>query len=118
MGDGMPKPNPRALRSKAIHIRCSDAELADWRRKAGPYSLSEFLRRQLDNAPATKRRSVPEVDSRLLAAVARAGNNLNQIARAMNADRRQRHGITAIAVLAELVVIDRTLHGLLKAHIR
>ena len=51
-------------------------------------------------------------------AVARAGNNLNQIAQAMNADRRQRHRITAIAVLAELVVIDRTLRGLLKEHIR
>ena len=118
MGDSMSKPNPRTLRSKAIHIRCSESELADWRCKAGPYSLSEYLRHQLDNAPATKRRSVPEVDSRLLAAVARAGNNLNQIARAVNADRRQRHRITAIAVLAELVVIDRTLRGLLKEHIR
>jgi len=118
MGDGMPKPNPRALRSKAIHIRCSDVELVEWRRKAGPYSLSEYLRLQLDNAPAIKRRSVPEVDSRLLAAVARAGNNLNQFSRAMNADRRQRHRINAIAVLAELVVIDRTLRGLLKEHIR
>ena len=118
MGGSMSKPNPRALRSKAIHIRCSDAELIDWRRKAGPYSLSVFLRRQLDNAPVTKRRSVPEVDSRLLAAMARAGNNLNQIARAMNADRRQRHRVTAIAVLAELVVIDRKLRGLIKEHIR
>jgi len=118
MGDSMSKPNPRALRPKAIHIRCSEVELSEWRRKAGPYSLSEFLRRQLDNAPATKRRSVPEVDSRLLAAVARAGNNQNQIARAMNADRRQRHRITAVAVLAELVVIDRTLRDLLKEHIR
>lgn len=107
-------------RSCSLHVRCSEEERARWKAKAGAHQmpLSEYLRAALDGAPSGRRRAPPAVDHRLLVQVARAGNNLNQIARALNAARRSGAPLDALAVLAELIEIDRALRAALESFSR
>jgi hypothetical protein len=54
----------------------------------------------------------------LLAAVGRAGNNLNQIARAMHTDRKAGRRIDLIAVYTLLMALDRELAEIVAEHSR
>lgn len=54
----------------------------------------------------------------LLAAVGRAGNNLNQIARALNVDRKAGRAIDLIAVRTLLMALDWQLAEIVAEHSR
>ncbi|MDO5758270.1 MAG: MobC family plasmid mobilization relaxosome protein [Rhodobacterales bacterium] len=89
-----------------------------WHRvaEARGVSLSELVRRSLDGVRAVRRRHQPRpVDPELLRELARIGNNLNQLARWAN---REKRGADAVAVVARLIELDRELAQIRKAHER
>lgn len=99
-----------------IKVRASGAERARWQELAAArgVSLSELIRSRLDGTRLRSRRDPPPVSPDLLRELARIGNNLNQLARAAN----RREPVTATALLARLIEIDRELAGLRAAHQR
>ena len=99
-----------------IKLRASSAERARWQELAATrgVSLSELIRSRLDGTRLRSRREPPPVASDLLRELARIGNNLNQLARAAN----RREPVTATALLARLIEIDRELAVLRAAHQR
>lgn len=99
-----------------IKLRASSAERARWQELAAVrgVSLSELIRSRLDGTRLRSRREPPPVAPGLLRELARIGNNLNQLARAAN----RREPVTATALLARLIEIDRELAGLRAAHQR
>lgn len=113
-------PQPRAVRELVLRVRCSESERAMWLRKACAQerSLSEYARCVLSAEPIQRRTRPPEVDPVLLAAVGRAGNNLNQIARAINVDRKAGRAIDLIAVRTLLMTLDRQLSDIVEEHSR
>lgn len=113
-------PQPRAVRELILRVRCSEDERSAWLRKAQAQerSLSEYARHVLSAEPMQRRARPPEVDTALLAAVGRAGNNLNQIARAMNIDRKAGRAIDLIAVRTLLMALDRQLAEIVAEHSR
>jgi hypothetical protein len=94
------EPKPRLVRNMVLRVRCSEAEHANWMHKARAQerSLSDYARHVLSVEPMQRRARPPVVEPELLAAVGRAGNNLNQIARAMHTDRKAGRRIDLIAV--------------------
>ncbi|MEM1075041.1 MAG: plasmid mobilization relaxosome protein MobC [Pseudomonadota bacterium] len=90
----------RAIRELVLRVRCSEEERAKWLRKAQAQerSLSDYARHVLSAEPMQRRARPPVVDPMLLAAVGRAGNTLNQIARALHTDRKAGRRIDLIAV--------------------
>lgn len=113
-------PKSQAVRRFVLRVRCTEAERADWLHKARAEEspLSEYTRRVLSSEPMQRRARPPEVDPMLLAAVARAGNNLNQIARALNVERKAGRAIDLIAVRTLLMTLDRQLTGIVTEHSR
>lgn len=103
-----------------MRVRCSESERAMWLRKARAQerSLSNYARHVLSGEPMQRRAWPPEVDPVLLAAVGRAGNNLNQIARAINVDRKAGRAIDLIAVRTLLMTLDRQLAEIVAEHSR
>ena len=99
-----------------IKVRASNAERTRWQELATVrgVSLSELIRSRLDGTRLRSRREPPPVAPDLLRELARIGNNLNQLARAAN----RREPVTATALLARLIEIDRELAGLRAAHQR
>lgn len=113
-------PQSRAVRELVLRVRCSESERAMWLRKARAQerSLSNYARHVLSGEPMQRRAWPPEVDPVLLAAVGRAGNNLNQIARAINVDRKAGRAIDLIAVRTLLMTLDRQLAEIVAEHSR
>ena len=99
-----------------IKVRASSAERSRWQDLAAArgVSLSELIRSRLDGTRLRSRREPPPVAPDLLRELARIGNNLNQLARAAN----RREPVTATALLARLIEIDRELGILRAAHQR
>ncbi len=114
------EPKSRAVRRLILRVRCTEDERADWLRKACAEErpLSEYTRRVLSSEPMRRRARPPKVDPVLLAVVGRAGNNLNQIARALNVDRKAGRAIDLIAVRTLLMTLDRQLAGIVTEHSR
>lgn len=114
------EPKPRLVRKLVLRVRCSEAEHADWMHKARDQerSLSDYARHVLSVEPMQRRARPPVVDPELLAAVGRAGNNLNQIARAMHTDRKAGRRIDLIAVYTLLMALDRELAEIVAGHSR
>jgi|GEM_PF-2587831 len=110
----------REVRELVLRVRCSEAERATWLRKAGAQerSLSDYARHVLSAEPMQRRARPPVVDPMLLAAVGRAGNNLNQIARALHTDRKAGRRIDLIAVYTLLMALDRQLAEIVAEHSR
>jgi hypothetical protein len=103
----------RKIRYKRIEIRCTDAERDTWKHKAATagISVANLIRRCLNSAevaaaPAAKTpRVYSKADPELIRHVSRIGNNLNQIARGINAN-----GVENAAQLhADLIAIYRRL---------
>lgn len=119
-GMSKPEPRPHAIRDLILRVRCSDEERSAWLRKARAQerSLSDFARHVLSAEPMQRRAGPPVVDPMLLAAVGRAGNNLNQIARALNVDRKAGRSIDLIAVRTLLITLDRQLAEIVTEHSR
>ena len=99
-----------------IKLRSSTAERARWQALAAGkgVTLSELIRSRLDGLRLRPRREPPPVAPELLRELARIGNNLNQLARVAN----RREPVTATALLARLIEIDRELGALRAAHRR
>lgn len=114
------EPKPRVVRELVLRVRCTSDERDVWLRKARAQerSLSDFARHVLSSEPMQRRARPPEVDPVLLAAVGRAGNNLNQIARALNVDRKAGRAIDLIAVWTLLMALDRQLSDIVAEHSR
>ena len=114
------EPKPRLVRKLVLRVRCSEAEHADWMHKARSQerSLSDYARHVLSVEPMQRRARPPVVDPELLAAVGRASNNLNQIARAMHTDRKAGRRIDLIAVYTLLMALDRELAEVVVEHSR
>lgn len=114
------EPKPRLVRELVLRVRCSDVEHADWSHKARTQerSLSDYARHVLSAEPIQRRARPPEVDPVLLASVARAGNNLNQIAHAINTDRKAGRPIDLIGVRVLLMTLDRQLAEIVAEHSR
>ena len=114
------EPKPRVVRDLVLRVRCTEEERVTWLRKARAQesSLSEYTRHLLSGEPMQRRARPPEVDPVLLAAVGRAGSNLNQIARAINTDRKVGRTIDLIAVCTLLMALDRQLAEIVAVHTR
>lgn len=93
-----------------IELRIADEAKQAWEGKAASagVNLSEMIRIAVDGLAVRKRERVT-VDPALLRHLAQIGNNLNQLARWANRDRR---GVEALAVIARLIEIDRELEAL------
>ena len=110
-----PKKTTRAL-DKVISVRIDQAALTRWKAQAhaSDMTIGEWARNMIqDNQqalPTIRRPPPPAADPKLLAAVGRIGNNLNQLARAAN-----RHELPGQReLLAHLITIDRKLDELLR----
>lgn len=114
------EPKPRMARDLVLRVRCTDDERSAWLRKARAQerSLSDYARHVLSAEPMQRRARPPQVDPTLLAAVGRAGNNLNQVARAMNSDRKVGRAIDLLAVRTLLMALDRQLAEIVAEHSR
>ena len=108
------------VRGLVLRVRCSEGERAAWLHKARAQerSLSDYARHVLSAEPMQRRARPPEVDPTLLATVGRAGNNLNQVARAMNSDRKAGRAIDLVAVRTLLMTLDRQLAEIVAEHSR
>lgn len=113
-------PKPRVVRDLVLRVRCTEEERSAWLHKARAQerTLSDFARHVLSAEPMQRRARPPEVDPVLLAAVGRAGSNLNQIARAINTDRKVGRTIDLIAVHTLLMALDRQLGEIVAEHSR
>ena len=110
-----PKKTNVAL-DKMIGVRIDSETLSKWHSlaSASAMTVSEWARIMIlgnqKDLPSTRRPQPPAADPKLLAAVGRIGNNLNQIARAANRndlpDQRE--------LLAHLIDNDRKLDELLR----
>lgn len=102
-----------------IEIRASESDRQHWseKAKAAGLTLSGLIRQALSNAPMPRRRrrrrKRAEVDPALLRELARIGNNLNQLARWANRDKK---AVEARAVIARLIEIDREIDAIREAH--
>ena len=115
-----PGPNPRIARELVLRVRCTPEERAAWlcEAHAQERSMSDYARHVLSGEPLRRRARPPKVDPVLLAAVGRAGNNLNQIARAINIDRKAGRAIDLIAIRTLLMALARQLAEIVAEHSR
>ena len=104
---------------KMITLRVDTATRAEWQSQAhaAGLSLGDWLRVQVSGGSGVRpviprRKSPPAADPALLAAIARIGNNLNQLARAAN--RQQWPG--ELELLRRLIDIERALTKLAPSH--
>ena len=99
-----------------VKIRVTEEQRTRWHAAAAAKgaSLSDLVRESLDGVRVRPRRNQPRrVDPELLRELARIGNNLNQLARWAN---REKRGADAMAVVARLIELDRELAQLRRAH--
>nr|WP_321458370.1 plasmid mobilization relaxosome protein MobC [uncultured Cohaesibacter sp.] len=103
--------------SQTVVMRCSAADKAKLtaRAEADGQSMSELLRSTLNLIKPSRKRGAPKVDHDLLVAINRIGNNINQLAKAINSARRagDLHHIDAVNIVAALVGLDRQLANLM-----
>ena len=102
-------------RNREIKIRLTDDEHAEFMaRVPDGAALAEWVRNTcLGVLPAPKRR-IKKADSDLLIALARIGNNMNQIARELNSNNDT---ATVARAMLELATIREQLDQVLEAHL-
>ena len=98
-------------RLKAIKIRVSEEELASLRAGCPKAQLAEWMREHCLGFSQSRRATTPTVDPVLLRQIAGIGNNLNQIARKVNAST----GHDRVQIVAALMAIDAGLERLRNA---
>lgn len=104
-----------SARDKLLTIKISSGERSAWQQQAAAVglTLSDFVRNRMSSPIVCRapRRQVAVADPALLAAIARAGNNLNQIARWSNT---YKSSADAAQVLIALAAIERQLSEFLR----
>ena len=110
--DPMPKLKDSTPRlDQVITFRVYAQTRADWKAhaRAAGLPLGDWIRQQVladsDRRTLPKRKPPPAADPALLAAIARFGNNLNQIARAVN----RQDWPEEIDLLRQLINIERAM---------
>lgn len=98
---------------KWVHVKVTDQERGRWQKMAASQgvTLADLIRSSLTSAqvgisPKRQRRVHTPADPALIAAIAKAGNNLNQLARWANT---YKSGADSVQVLSALAVLDRHL---------
>lgn len=114
----MSRANIQETRGLSLHVKCSQNERERWAAKARShgFSLSDYLREFLETSRSSRRRTAPAVNSQLMDQIGRVGNNMNQIAKAVNGTLRHGDEIDTLAVHAELVTIERVLNHIQYEH--
>lgn len=98
-------------RDRWLHVRLTEEERESWKKRAQEEGVSvadlvrELMNRQVGRRKR-KRKVVSESSAELVRAVARCGNNLNQIARWCNTNKS---AAESLKVYGELVAIEREL---------
>ena len=98
---------------RVVGVRVDDATYAGWKERAADAGvpIGEWARNRIIQGKAvrqSRRRELPAADPKLLAAIARVGNNVNQIARAGNQGRFPER----MQLLEQLIAIERALYNL------
>lgn len=105
---------PKRLRNREIKIRLTDDEYADFQlRKPTNLRLAEWVRMVCLEQEIKQSKKMVTADPDLLIAIARVGNNLNQIAKIANTNKNEPMGL---AVLCELEQIRISLNITLRHH--
>lgn len=107
----------RTTRTAWVHVKATPAERDAWQALASAdgLTLADFIRGrlaadQVGHAPRRRRMPAPAADPALLAGIARAGNNLNQLARWANTYLAS---AGQVQLLAALAAIERQLSSFL-----
>jgi len=107
------------VRDKWIHVKVSEDERQAWQAQAQSegVTLADLIRSRLATATVgrepRRKRAARRADPALLAALARIGSNLNQIARWANTYKL---AASVIPVMTTLVVLERAVRGVLVQH--
>lgn len=101
-------------RERVIKIRCTDAEYDTLVERSTKLRLAEWIRETCLDVPAKRTAPLPTVSPELQRQLTGIGNNLNQIARAVNSS--QWNSIDKSRVITELVSIERHLAEIKKAY--
>lgn len=96
-------------REKVIKIRATESEYSELQKRNTKARLAEWMREYCLGAKPTRSAQVPPVDPALLRQLAGIGNNINQIARSVNAKLTP---IESVEVIARLTAIERGLNEL------
>jgi len=108
----------KPTKDKFIKLRVSEKERDRWNAKAknAGLTLADYFRKLADEEPTNitpvglnSRRKFTPADPELVRQIARIGNNLNQIAKAVN----QGHSTD---LLEQLITIERMLKGVIDAY--
>lgn len=110
--------NIQEPRDLSLHVKCSRKERERWGAKARSHglSLSDYLREFLEASRSSRRRTAPAVNPQLMDQIGLTGNNMNQIAKAVNGTLRFGDEIDTLAIHAELVTIERALKLFQREH--
>ena len=101
-------------RAKIIKIRATESEYHDLIKRSPKPRLAEWMREFCLGARVPRANAVPSVDPALLRQLAGLGNNLNQIARAINSQKWR--PVDRIQVVAALASIQRELAAIREEH--
>ncbi len=101
-------------RTKIIKIRATESEYLDLVSRSQKPKLAEWMREFCLDAKVPKAKKIPPVDPNLLRQLAGMGNNLNQIARAVNSQEWK--PTDKIQIITALVNIQRELAELKTEH--
>ena len=102
-------------RTKEIKIRLTPDEHAQFMaRVPDGAALAEWVRNTCLGVPPAPKRKIKKADSDLLIALARIGNNMNQIARELNTNNDT---ATVARAMLELAQIRAQLDQVLEAHL-
>lgn len=107
------------MRDKWVHIKVAQEERDAWQAaaEAEGVTLADLIRSRMSTATVDReprrRRAARRADPVLLAALARIGSNLNQIARWANTYKRV---ASVIPVMTTLVAVERAVRDVLTLH--
>lgn len=103
----------KAVREKIYKVRLSTAEV-ETLREANVLNIAKFLRDSALNAVNEKEQKsfYSKVDRDFVLELSRIGNNLNQIAKAVNVEAARGDPFDAVKLLQFLIAIDESLQSL------
>lgn len=82
------KAQPKPKRTKNITIRLTEAEKEEWNARAEAAgcgnNLSKFIRLSVSDGKINAPPAIPETNYQIFVELSRIGNNINQIAKAIN----------------------------------